>query len=80
MIESEGGQLNLRKVPEGKTGSLTTSDIFLFNGVARVEEESKDFYLVGKDHVHVYNEGTRKFRTLRQIHSWAEIITIRTIT
>ena len=42
-------------------------DIFLFNGVARVEEDTKDFYLVGKDHIHVYNEGTHKFRTLRQI-------------
>ena len=69
MLESEGGQLILRKVGDGKAGSLQTSDIFLFNGVARVEEESKDFYLVGKDHVHVYNESTHKFRTLRQIHS-----------
>ena len=57
----------MRKVPEGKTGSLMSPDIFLFNGVGRVEEDTKDFYLVGRDHIHVYNEGTHKFRTLRQI-------------
>ena len=68
MIESEGGQLSLRKVPDGKTGSLISEDIFLFNGVCRIEEDAKDFYMVGKDHIHVYNERTHKFRTLRKIY------------
>ena len=68
MIENEGGELSLRKVEKGKAGSLISADIFLFNGVSRIEENTKDVYFVGKDYVHVYNEESRKFRTLRPVN------------
>ena len=66
MIQSEDG-LVLKKVPDNKPGSLASPDIFIFNGVYRIEEDTNDVYLVGKDHVHAYNEVTRKFRILRNI-------------
>lgn len=67
MIENEGGELSLRKVERGKVGNLINPDIFLFNGVGRIEEDTKDVYFVGKEYIHIYNEDTRKFRTLRPI-------------
>ena len=68
MIENEGGELQLRKVEKGKVGSMTAPDIFLFNGACRIEEETNDVYFVGKEHIHIFNEETCKFRTLRRVN------------
>ena len=55
MLEDEDG-LVLKKVSEGKVGSLASADIFIYNGVSMIDEESRDVYLVGKDYLHVYDE------------------------
>ena len=39
MLESEGG-LVLRKVPDNKPGCLAAPDIFIYNGVNRLDEET----------------------------------------
>ena len=70
MMENEGGELQLRKVEKGKVGNLASPDMFLYNGASRIEEETCDVYFVGKEYIHVFNEESRKFRTLRLVNEW----------